>query len=488
MQYLANLVQFLDQRNQLIKIVDAAVEKQTNVRRLLHYLKETEEATETGASLAVFGTEKDSRLPKTKTQLKNHIINGILIKGVGKMRPTTESYRLYVAGYMLWRNGSSELAIPLLEKAYRKALTSEETAIVVAVSEKLTNYFGIIQTDLKKWQTYRKARDEHTQILAAHRIIYNLYTDLNRDAQLPAPEVDRRYVQEQLRRYDVLTERRSVPILDQYLRLSTGLESLNLNQELTADYLNEQLSDQVEKLERSPNAHRQFLLQLSLTLLANRDFDSTLKVMDQLEALSRQRQAPVGRFNNKYLIGVTYAYMENFSAATQYIDQAIEWSKTSKIPEINLEQLRILQMLLALVVPSNHHDQLVEHWHLRLPKFLNQLTAGLRDKIGDNVLVYVIEILWQVHYRKYGKADERIDALNRYVVRHKLRQYNPRYYYFTRLLAALSVGNYHPVATRRKAANAFVRFQAYPLRRLDLKRPEPVPLDTVWQATLAKLR
>ena len=157
------------------------------------------------------------------------------------------------------------------------------------------------------------------------------------------------------------------------------------------------------------------------------------------------------------------------------------------MPPQTKEQLLLMQVLNSLVVDDEEHQRLVQHWNLRIGKFVNQMDAITYDKTGDNVLIYAAEIIWYIHYKQYGKADERIEALDRYVVRHKLRRANPRYYYFSRLLAATSQGNYHPAATRRKAAASLAKLAEHPLTKLSLANPEFIPLEDLWMVVERKL-
>lgn len=152
MDHLNKLVHFLDKNGRLTGVVEAAVSRQSHVQKLLKHLKKNRFTTTSQTSRAVFDCEADPRLAKTKTLLKQQLVNGILIKSDSKMAATTECHRLFSAGLMLWRNGGRDLAIPLLESAFKKALKAEELDITLMIAEKLSYYYGSIEPCRNKWK------------------------------------------------------------------------------------------------------------------------------------------------------------------------------------------------------------------------------------------------------------------------------------------------------------------------------------------------
>lgn len=278
-----------------------------------------------------------------------------------------------------------------------------------------------------------------------------------------------------------------MPSLSRYMRLALEIEFLALTDKLSDKILDRLLTENQNLFGSVPRTQRLFLITVLLVHICRRDEHSARSVLSHLDDLVTNKGSVTSWANNRVFETILAIYLNQVSEAVAVIDRVIDHLNYSSIPQITREEVIMIQMFLTMLLEGKEHDDLVNRWRLRLSKFLNQVTQVSFDKSGDNVMVYIIEVLWHIHYRSYGKADERIEALERYATRHGLRSTVPRLYNFTKLLSIVSKANYHPAASAHKAGYYLAKIENDMPYKINKSQPEYVPYEQLWAIVLRKI-
>ncbi len=125
---------------------------------------------------------------------------------------------------------------------------------------------------------------------------------------------------------------------------------------------------------------------------------------------------------------------------------------------------------------------------IRLGKFLNEVPAYSKEKRGLNIPILIIQVLIYIQQKQYGKAIDRIDALEKYCSRHLKKENDFRSNCFIKMILELSKSGFHPVATTRKAEKLFQKLKAHPLDVPNQSHSiEIIPYETLWEIAIGSL-
>lgn len=487
MDYLTELVGFLDQRGKLTHVLNDVLARQPHTKELLLHLRKFKETDSELASKKVFGSKGDARLAKTKTLLKSHLINGILIKGIGKMDDRVECYRLFVAGYMLWASGGRELSIPLIESAFKKAERSQMLEIAQMAAKQLTYYYGNQNPDRKKYLFYREKKLRYDHLLRCYNFINDLY---NAETLWPSLKIDglpSSELKRELEHFDEMAADVTLPIKTEYMRLILAVEVMVAENKADSNEIEALLSSKSSFFSKNATIYRAFLQHLMVLSILQCKKESGFDLLNKLDALIEPELKLMLWVNVRMLEVYLNTYLKDYEAAIRTMDRIIDKGVVDKLPSEQREQFLLSQMLLTFVGDREAHHQLVNRWNLRLRRFLNEMEKISNDKAGNNVMVYIAEILWHVIKSNYGKADNRLEALSRYLTRHKVRNMHPRHYRLARMLMVASEANYHRVATIRKNEANLIKLISAKPKKTSHHSIETVPMEHLWESFLRNL-
>ena len=398
-----------------------------------------------------------------------------------------ECYRLYLAGFTLWATGGREIAIPLIESAYRKAEKNQVLEIIYLALDKLTYYYGNINSNRKKYIQYATQKAHFDWIQQCHTITERMYRHQNLLPNLRIPSLSVEELGEGITRVENLRGDEELPPMTEFMLLKLKLDlKIAVGQSSTAE-IESIFEPQEIFLSKNPTVHRLFLQHIFAVYLLTGNSKGTLKTLTRLSELTK-----VDAKNHQWVNLKTLEFYHNvhnlqYDLARDCVDEILNSRSLENTPEDHLERLLLGQMLLSFIGSTERHLGLVTHWKLRLSKFINEMRKVSQDKAGNNVLIYIVEVFWHVTRRRYGKADERLEALSRYLSRHGIKQSLPRLYYFSRMLTVASEANYHKAATIRKNKNNLQRLIAAKPNKMNFYSIEIIPMEELWDAFLEKM-
>jgi hypothetical protein len=118
-----------------------------------------------------------------------------------------------------------------------------------------------------------------------------------------------------------------------------------------------------------------------------------------------------------------------------------------------VEAWRILEAYLFFLLVAgkiNLPEGEPEIKNFRLNKFLNEVPFYAKDKEGMNIQIIILQVLFLIVQKKYSKAIDKIESLERYCSRYLKEGENFRNNCFFKLLLCVIKANFNRVAAERK--------------------------------------
>ena len=123
----------------------------------------------------------------------------------------------------------------------------------------------------------------------------------------------------------------------------------------------------------------------------------------------------------------------------------------------------------------------------RLNKFLNEVPNYSKDKRGMNISILIIQVLFLLHQKKYGKIIDRTEALQVYTHRYLRKDATFRSNCFIKMLLQLPKANFHRVAVERKTAELRKKLSSVGIIHNQSAEVEIIPYEVLWELALDSL-
>lgn len=124
----------------------------------------------------------------------------------------------------------------------------------------------------------------------------------------------------------------------------------------------------------------------------------------------------------------------------------------------------------------------------RLTKFLNNVPEFALDKSGMNIPVLSLQVLFSMLERRYDISVERIEAIEKYTVRHVRRDEHFRSNCFIKALVQLPAAGFHRAAAERVGEKYITRLKTEIINLSGQNyHVEVVPYDVLWPIALSSL-
>jgi len=121
----------------------------------------------------------------------------------------------------------------------------------------------------------------------------------------------------------------------------------------------------------------------------------------------------------------------------------------------------------------------------RLGKFLNEVPTFSQDKRGRNISILVIQIIFTIVQKKYNRAIDRIEAIEKYTSRYLKKDTNFRSNCFIKMLLEIPKEGFHRVAVERKTTKYRQRLEEMPIEVANQSHSiEIIPYEDLWEMVL----
>jgi len=117
----------------------------------------------------------------------------------------------------------------------------------------------------------------------------------------------------------------------------------------------------------------------------------------------------------------------------------------------------------------------------KLGKFLNSVPVFSKDKRGLNIPILIIQILFMIIRKDYDNAINRIEAIEKYCVRHLRMDEHFRSNCFIKMLLEIPKSSFHQAAVKRKTQKLLDKLKATPQQVVNqIHEIEIIPYEVIW--------
>lgn len=470
---------------------------ETHAGRLYNAVLKGELEDDKTASELLFGKAGASHYYKVKHELRQELLNTVLLidsgqkeRGVyysGFLRCRKELY----AAEVLWVEGHVRAAISVLRKLLPYAKELEFPGLVVPILERLRSFtvahapnqsdYDSLQEDIKYWTRLRSAEERIKELLYDMLIEYALSAAPPEDR---FDELDEKY-KCLLKEYDSVD---TVEFLFSASMVKFGLlDGRGLYQEAL-----EVCWDGIRSLELKAHVPRGYIRNLLMQVIGVsiriRSMYHGRRAVIQALRITDEGDGPWFRINQLYFY-VSFRSGE-YQNAVALCNRMLNHPQFSKLGNDHKERWYLLRAYLSwLLIVNEDVDLYNELSEFRLRRFLNNVPGFIKDKMGFNVPVLIIQVLWLLQKKQYLDVRNRLESLMRYSLRYLAKTKGLlRTYYFIKLLSQLNNSNFRRSLFVHKAAPYLAKMSSYTVEEdLQSVEVEIIVYEDLYKYTLRLL-
>lgn len=135
-----------------------------------------------------------------------------------------------------------------------------------------------------------------------------------------------------------------------------------------------------------------------------------------------------------------------------------------------------------LIKVGKIEEQTIERFHLG--KFLNDIPMYSKDKTGQNINLFIIQIIIRIQRQQFGQIIDRIDSLRSYVRTYTKNPETVRANIFLNMILRMEAASFHRAATERKTEKLLERLKNTPIRLGQNLAIEIIPYEMLWEEIL----
>jgi len=180
---------------------------------------------------------------------------------------------------------------------------------------------------------------------------------------------------------------------------------------------------------------------------------------------------------------------ENYSEAFHLYQKTVGsnlWRKAAKQLkepwELYGAYLFFLNEIKVLNVPDGSFKD------FRMARFFNSLDFLNKDKIGYNLAILILQVIYFLKKKNYDRVLDHLESLKSYNYRYLRKNESARSQYFVKMLLTLSEGNFHLEAVKRKSSKWSMKLnkEKSSVSNEEL-RAELIPYNVLWKIILDQL-
>lgn len=449
----------------------------------------------------IYGSGKiaNRTFEKLKYRLQDRLINTLFFVDLNKPQ-FTDSQKAYfycqkafAAINILLGRGGRKTAINIAERTLKKTIEFEHTEISLNLLKRLTRHYGGVERNKKKFELYSKLTDDYLNLNNAETLAQQLqaklswYNEMTASTQIEIENIAIQFCEQ-------LEEFMETVNSDTFLRFAYYV--FITRYEIVGDYNNALLlcEEALEKLNnkkyKNNGAISAFYSRKIIYLIQLKQYKKAEENI--LLTVKRIPEGTLTWFNlygnlmkilfitkNYDIAYVTfYKIKKDVSIKSIYKNIKEEWN----LYEAYLSFL----LLIGKINPIKSSHQLYKKF--RINKFLNEVPIHSKDKSGLNIPILIIQLLFLLQQKKYGKVIDKVESLNAYCYRYLKKDDTFRSNCFIKLLLLLPKCNFNRVAVERKSKKLFSKLQSVPLEMTKQSAyVEIIPYDHLWEVVLNML-
>lgn len=472
------------------------------IERLFRYLRDTDHPDDDEAAAMLYGkgkTKSYGPYKKIKHYLKYELINaataitpGEKVKKDDRVGTALFCNRLLSMGSILMYKGSTRVAVEFLEQAYKIA---DDFNLVVQASESSSELMRLYTQNLydKKKLAYYSDRAAHYQNL--RHAIFQVELELTTVRNMIQENVEN----EKVAAYAAEKSEYFAPLLGQYedVRIYAAYYYMKISGLFSA-------YDFAAAADASQAALSFFAQKGLADSRQAQVFNSTLITAyvqlgeyDAGASLLHKTMQMVEKNGMNYFKMIEHGMM--LSLRSGRYQKAYEWysmvdqnAMRSTLSAGYAEYFPLYKGYLSFLVGTkqiNVPEDDKEFSSFRLAKILNETIGFSKDKRTMNVHLLIIQMLYYTMQRKYNRALDRVEAIQKYCSRHLRRDDAYRSNCFLKMLLELPINGFHRAAVERNAEKWLKKLAEVPFDIVSQSHEvELIPYETLWALVVESLK
>lgn len=377
-----------------------------------------------------------------------------------------------LANILIGRN-RPKAAIILAEDAIKKAIKHQFTGIVISLAKILLYHYGVIGGDRKKMEGFRKTLQTSLEVQQWEVLAETYYIDIV--SSFPATKkVPLELLQRAVTYLGELT-----PKLNQLHSTRFHLLTFNLivvNEKMKGDQIGivESCQKALDYFKEKKNVPRGVYFAFNYSQIP------PLIILGKFHRLEEATTAslalsPTGSFNwvaiQQYQI-IGHFYQGQFEEAYHLISQyKSEAQKHDTLHEMWL----VLEAYVHLFTNRSY----------RLQRFLNEVPVYSKDKRGMNINLLIIQILFHLQRRQFGRIIDKTKAIQHYATRYLYDDSTLRSNCLIKMILVAEKYKFNGMLVEKRTADLLDKMSAAPIRDIDV---EPVKYEVLWEKVLQLLK
>ncbi|MCB0554122.1 MAG: hypothetical protein KDD02_11265 [Phaeodactylibacter sp.] len=446
----------------------------------------------------LYGSENKSAYRKLKSTLRNRLLNTLFFIDVKEasynsyQKAYYECYRDWAAIKILLGKSARNSAVTLALKVLRYAEKYEFSSLCRDLSDMLRFHYGAIEGDFKKYEEFDKIYQSHTIATEYENLAKELYL------KLVIHFVNGRSVKEEIHQQ----AKEAYAQLEEVLK-NCYTHDLHLYAFLIKLIIYTSINDHVKTVD---------VCQQAIVFFSGKGFEAQVPLQifyyQKMACYLQLRQFEKGKETAEFCLDLMeegsynwFKYLElyfilsmhtaQYRQAYLVFVQASGHSRFKFLPENVRELWRIYEAyvhylkVLGEFKPGRKDPRLNK---FRLGRFLNQTTIYSKDKEGLNISILVVQILFFILKKDYGKAGDHIQAIEQYCQRYLKKGETYRSSCFIKMLLQIPKANYHKAAVTRKAAKYLAKLKEVPIEVAGQSyEVEILPYEALWKMAMRSL-
>jgi len=403
-------------------------------------------------------------------------------------------YKDLTAAKILIGRGQRRLAVPLMEKVFKKARTFELTEITLETSRFLRTHYGTIEGKPQKFEEYNGYVHNYEKLLHAEMLAEEYYSRIaanftkSRSTKVNVINEASEYAQK-LR--ELIKTRKSYRLyLLSYLVFVLQHEIANDYDKTLAtcrealDFLEKQNTNTI-----TSSGKYAFLYKMLASHIQLQNFTDGEATAHEILAITQEGSTNWYIALDYYLILAFHS--GQFQKAYRIYHQAADHPNFEKQYESHYETWRIYEAFLHYLISIGKVQPGSDdpHRKFRTSKFLNEVPIYAKDKRGHNISILILQVLLLLQEERYPEIVDRIEPLKTYNERYLRKDDSTfRSNCFIKMLLELPKNAFHKAAVLRKAQRYRKRLSEVPLNVANQSSEvEIIPYEMLWDMILESL-
>ncbi|HMX39517.1 MAG TPA: hypothetical protein PKD78_04285 [Saprospiraceae bacterium] len=475
------------------------IEPGSKMEQLYEAVESSQVKSDEDARSLLGGTPEDVRnLPSLKNKLKDRLLDAIFLLDFkeasfsDRQRAFYECHKKWSAAMILLIRNAKINGIDVLEKLLRRTKHFEFTELNLDILRVLKLQYSTVDGDLKNYELAKAEYEGYEKLWIMESRAEHYYQDLmvrytnSKSTKTEVADIARGYYAE-LEGY--MAENASFK-LHLFGRMIQLLIYNSANDYVNTARLCESAIAFFDQKEYDSGLPLQvFYYNLIVCYLQLREFEKGQEVIGRCEYYFEE--GSFNWFKLQELFFLLAMHTGHYDDAYRLYYKVTHYPKFSDKPAQIREMWKIFQAYVYYLVKIGEvSEELLQQREskFKINKFLNEITLFSKDKSGMNISVLVVQILHFIADRDYEETIERMDGINKYLVRYVKEDGTARSNLFIKMLLQIPLANFHREAALRKTERYRKQLQDLPLETANQSHEiEIIPFEALWEMTIGLL-